>query len=80
MVSETDGDRLLWRLGDVECWMIACCAGAELRVSRGDEMLVRELYPARQDLYERAKALRQELTTAAADRLDSRSGPIDSPE
>jgi hypothetical protein len=80
MVSETDGDRLLWRLGDVECWMIACCAGAELRVSRADEMLVRELYPAKPDLYERAKALREEFTTAAADRLDSRSGAIDSPE
>jgi hypothetical protein len=80
MVSETEGDRLLWRVGDVECWMIACCAGAELRVSRSDETLVRELYPSKSDLYERANALREEFTTAAADRLDSRSGPVDSPE
>ena len=80
MAADTEGDRLLWRLDDVECWMIACCAGAELRVSRGDETLLRELYPAKADLYERANALREEFTAAAADRLDSRSGPLDSRE
>jgi hypothetical protein len=80
MAAEAEGDRLLWRLDDVECWMIACCAGAELRVRRGGETVIRELYPAKSDLYERANALREEVTAAAADRLDSRSGPVDSPE
>jgi hypothetical protein len=51
-------DRQLWRAGDVECWMISCCTGAELRVSRGDDVLLRELYPTKSDLYERAALLR----------------------
>lgn len=80
MEAQIYGDRRLWQIGDVECWMITCCAGAELRVNRGDEMLVRELYPTKSDLYERANALRVEFTAGAGDRLDSRSPPVDSPE
>jgi hypothetical protein len=38
--------------------MISCCSGAELQVRRNDEMLVRELYPTKSDLYERARELR----------------------
>ena len=53
-------DRELWRIGDVECVMISCCSGAELQVRRGDAILLRELYPAKSDLYERARYLRIE--------------------
>jgi hypothetical protein len=37
--------------------MITCCAGAELQVRDGDEIVLRELYPTKSDLYERARAL-----------------------
>ena len=58
-------ERQLWRVDNVECVMISCCTGAELQVRRGDEILVRELYPMKSDLYERARGLREEF---AADR------------
>lgn len=61
----TERDRHLWRVGDVECWMISCCTGAELRVSRGDDVLLRELYPTKSDLYERAALLRSGYEGAA---------------
>ena len=61
----TERDRQLWRVGDVECWMISCCTGAELRVSRGDDVLLRELYPTKSDLYERAALLRSGYERAA---------------
>jgi hypothetical protein len=39
--------------------MISCCAGAELQVRTSDGVIVlRELYPTKADLYERARALR----------------------
>jgi hypothetical protein len=38
--------------------MISCCAGAELQVRRDDEVLLRELYPTKSDLYERSSAVR----------------------
>jgi hypothetical protein len=53
-------DRELWRLHGaraVTCVMITCCAGAELQVREDDEIVLRELYPAKSDLYERARAL-----------------------
>ncbi len=48
------------------CIMVSCCAGAELQVVRstdaGDEqILLRELYPDRDALYERARELRSEM-------------------
>ena len=49
----------LWRIGDVECVMITCCSGAELQVRRADAILVRELYPQKSDLYERAHDLKK---------------------
>jgi hypothetical protein len=62
--------RTLWHVDDVECVMISCCAGAELQVRRlaGDthrpgqpvETLLRELYPTKSDLYERARGLEAE--------------------
>ena len=53
-------ERQLWRVGDVECVMISCCTGAELQVRRADAIILRELYPTKSDLYERARALRAE--------------------
>jgi len=60
---------VLWTVSKDEatttCVMVSCCAGAELQVLRavqGDEEIVlRELYPDRDSLYERAKALRKEI-------------------
>ena len=44
--------------------MVSCCGGAELRVVRvrddNEEILLRELYPDRSTLYERARELRSE--------------------
>jgi hypothetical protein len=55
-------ETLLWRdgPGDAarECIMISCCAGAELQIRRGDRILLRELYPDKPTLYERARELR----------------------
>jgi hypothetical protein len=52
---------LLWRLTDVECFMDSCCSGAELQIRRADgEILVRELYPMKSDVYERARILHEE--------------------
>ncbi len=41
--------------------MISCCTGAELQVRRGEVILLRELYPDKSTLYERAAALRNAL-------------------
>ncbi len=59
-------DRELWRVGEVCCWMISCCSGAELQVRRGDEIVLRELYPTKSDLYERATMLREETAAKQA--------------
>jgi hypothetical protein len=40
------------------CVMISCCSGAELQIRRGDEIELRELYPDRATVYERAADLR----------------------
>jgi len=53
-------DRELWRIGDVECVMISCCNGAELQLRRAGAIILRELYPTKSDLYERARELRTE--------------------
>jgi len=57
-------DRELWRLkgdaGSIACWMITCCGGAELQVIEGETIVLRELYPMKSDLYERARALESE--------------------
>lgn len=48
-------------MGEVSCVMISCCTGAELQVRKGDAgVVLRELYPTRSDLYERANALREQ--------------------
>ncbi len=48
----------LWTVDAVTCVMVSCCAGAELQVRRGDEVLLRELYPTKSDLYDRARDLK----------------------
>ena len=57
-------ERELWRLGDLECVMISCCSGADLQVRRGDAIVLRELYPTKSDLYERARELQRQLATS----------------
>ena len=51
-------ERELWQVGDLRCLMISCCSGAELQVRRGDDIILRELYPTKSDLYERARDLK----------------------
>ena len=63
---------LLWEVSDGDtttmCVMVSCCEGAELQVVRavrGDEEIVlRELYPDRSSLYERARELQVEQAGA----------------
>jgi hypothetical protein len=55
-----DEERELWRGGDLQCVLISCCSGAELQLRRGGDIVLRELYPTRSDLYERARDLRLE--------------------
>jgi hypothetical protein len=67
----TDGEeRVLWHIQQPErtvcCVLRTCCTGAELQLrirvdTQGDEQTVlRELYPTKSDLYERACALEQD--------------------
>ena len=60
-MSTPEEERELWRTGEVSCVLISCCAGAELQLRRGDSIVLRELYPTKSDLYERATILRQEI-------------------
>ena len=54
----------LWRepesKGDRVCLMISCCTGAELQIWKGSDIVLRELYPDKSTLFERAAALRRE--------------------
>ena len=67
--------QILWELQEerstTACVMVSCCAGAELQVVRftpsGDEhIILRELYPDRDSLYERARDLRTEMAQGSA--------------
>ena len=55
-----DEERQLWRIGELECVMISCCTGAELQMRRAGEIVLREMYPMKSDLYDRARDLRLE--------------------
>jgi hypothetical protein len=61
-------ETMLWRIpiahGDRTCVMISCCSGAELQVREGDAIVLRELYPDKPTLYERAAQLRDELSVS----------------
>jgi hypothetical protein len=67
---------LLWELSSAagggasgittSCIMVSCCSGAELQVVRStadgeEQIILRELYPDRDSLYERARELRVEM-------------------
>ena len=60
---------VLWESSSEEsttaCVMVSCCAGAELQVVRStageEQIILRELYPDRDSLYERARELRTEM-------------------
>jgi hypothetical protein len=59
---------VLWEVSNDDatttCVMVSCCAGAELQIVRAangdEEIILRELYPDRDSLYERARELRNE--------------------
>jgi hypothetical protein len=60
-----DEERQLWKVGNLECVMISCCAGAELQIRRSGasaegEIVLREMYPMKSDLYDRARDLKSE--------------------
>jgi hypothetical protein len=53
-----DDERQLWRVADIQCVILSCCTGAELQLRHADGgIFLRELYPSKSDLYERARAL-----------------------
>lgn len=58
-----DEERELWRVRDVACVMVSCCSGAELQLRRSGDIILRELYPLKSDLYERAAELRSQWQT-----------------
>jgi hypothetical protein len=64
-VCVVNDERQLWQAGAFVCVMVSCCAAAELQLRRrepsGDEtIIVRELYPSKSDLYDRARLLAEE--------------------
>ena len=73
-MSSMDDERQLWQVGPHACVMVSCCAGAELQVRRSGEpadsrgafeIIRRELYPTKSDLYERARELEREYSVEA---------------
>ena len=53
---------LLWtdkRNPDVRCVLLRCCAGPELQVRRGSEVLLDEILPTAEAVRERARQLRE---------------------
>ena len=40
--------------------MLSCCTGAELQLREDGDVVLRELYPTKSDLYERAQRLKEE--------------------
>ena len=54
-------DQELWRVASgarhIACVMRTCCGGAELQVIEEGSIVLRELYPMKSDLYERARLL-----------------------
>jgi hypothetical protein len=58
-----DEIRQLWQVGAFECVMVSCCSGAELQVRRTStegDIVLRELYPTKSDLYDRARDLKRD--------------------
>jgi hypothetical protein len=76
-MSSIGDERQLWQVGTFSCVMISCCAGAELQVRASRtaaqrdadhdfDIVLRELYPTKSDLYERSRALESEYIAAAS--------------
>jgi hypothetical protein len=78
-MSSGGEDRQLWRIGRFSCVMLSCCAGAELQVRESPEgetdgsdagqsarVVLRELYPTKSDLYDRARDLRSAYQAGAS--------------
>ena len=67
-----DTDRVLWRIespaGGLECRMISCCSGAELQLVKNGDVVLRELYPDKSTLYERARGLQKDYDAAGSPR------------
>jgi hypothetical protein len=70
-VSTRDEERQLWQQGPFSCVMVSCCSGAELQIRKiikspdDEEIVLRELYPTKSDLYERARELAGEYAAQA---------------
>jgi hypothetical protein len=68
-----DNDRVLWRIGssagELECRMISCCSGAELQLLKNGDVVLRELYPDKSTLYERARDLQKDYEAAGPVRV-----------
>jgi hypothetical protein len=68
-VSTRDDERRLWQHGPFSCVMVSCCSGAELQIRKNiktsdqEEIVLRELYPSKSDLYERARELADAYST-----------------
>lgn len=60
----SNDEQRLWEADTIVCVMVSCCAGAELQVRRGDDILLRELYPMKSDVYERARGLASEYAAS----------------
>ena len=71
----TDEERQLWQTDGVECMMISCCSGAELQLRRDGTTVLRELYPTKSDLYERARLLKAEVEGTRDTRDDRSDSP-----
>ena len=54
------------KIGAVQCLMVSCCTGAELQLRKSGDIVLRELYPMKSDLYERANELKTEYGTQSA--------------
>jgi len=80
-------DRTLWTLQNdsraIHCAIRSCCAGAELQIleTSGDgaesTIVLRELYPTRSDLYERARMLEAHYADDTASRPSVAAAPVD---
>jgi hypothetical protein len=77
-MSTRDEERRLWQHGPFSCVMVSCCSGAELQVRKSvttpddEEILLRELYPTKSDLYERARELATQYSTQESGELKMR--------
>jgi hypothetical protein len=69
-----DEERELWRNGELCCVMQSCCSGAELQIRRDDEVILRELYPTKSDLYERAQELKAQVSRLKFDLKGGQTG------